>query len=108
MLARWKWGKRWLGRTALATVGLAGFLLFGGASNAHARDSYKCQRKIEHAEWKLDEAIERHGYYSRQADHWRGKLAREQERCWREYRGHWGGRYHRWRYDRYRDRDWDD
>lgn len=95
---------RVFGRLALATAALSGFLLFAGAANAQPRDSSKCQRRIDRAEWKLEEAIQRHGFYSRQANHRRNDLRQERERCWRESE--------RWRHNnqnRHRDRngDWD-
>ncbi len=56
---------------------------------------------IEKHEWKLQREINRHGFYSRQADHQRHELREARERCWRE-RERWE-REHSWR----RDRDWD-
>lgn len=91
--------KRVIGRMGLATAALSGFLLFAGASNAEAHDWEKCQRRINKAEWKLGEAIERHGLYSRQAFERREKVREERARCWRE-REEWRGRH-------FRDRDWD-
>ena len=88
-----------IGRMGLATAALSGFLLFAGASNAEAHDWEKCQRRINKAEWKLGEAIERHGFYSRQAFERREKVREERARCWRE-REEWRGRH-------FRDRDWD-
>lgn len=96
--------KTLFGATALATAALGGFLLFAGASSAQAHDRYDCYRRIQKAEWKLDEAIQRHGYYSRQADHRRHDLREARERCWRERHEWWCERDHRW----HRDRDWDD
>jgi hypothetical protein len=93
-------------KAALAAAALGGFLLFAGAPSAKANDWNDCDRRVDRAEWKLHEAIEHHGYYSRQADHWRHELREEQERCrrerreWREHQ-----RYDEHRYDRDRDRD---
>jgi len=87
---------RLLGRATLATVALGGLLLFAGAPSAKANDWEGCDRRVDRAEWKLHEAIEHHGYYSRQADHWRHELREERERCWRERR-EWRER---------NDRDW--
>jgi hypothetical protein len=67
--------KRVIGRIALATVALSGFLLFAGVSNAEARDH--------------------HGYYSRQAFERREQVREERARCfreregWREHRRDW-------------------
>src|SRR5258706_15713352 len=63
-------GKSLFGKAALATAALSGFFLFAGAPSAKADN---CQHRIAHAEHELGEAIEDHGYYSRQADHWRHK-----------------------------------
>jgi hypothetical protein len=81
-------------KATLAATVLGGFLLFAGAPSAKANDWNDCDRRVDRAEWKLHEAIERHGYYSRQADHWRHELREEQERCRRERR-EW--REHEWR-----------
>ena len=88
-------------KTALLTAAFGGFLLFGAAGRAEAQDFYKCQRNIEKHEWKLQREINRHGFYSRQADHQRHELREARERCWRERE--------RWERERnwHRDRDWD-
>ena len=80
-----------------AVLGAAalGAVAFAGAPRAQANE-YDCQQKINRAGWKLDEAIERHGYYSRQANHERHELREEQERCERNQR--------RWREREWRDR----
>jgi hypothetical protein len=36
---------------------------------------------VQRAGWKLEIVIERRGYYSPQADHWRHELREERERC---------------------------
>lgn len=86
----------------LTTAGL-GALAFAGAARAQANNSYDCQRRIERAEWRLEEAIEHHGYYSRQANHERHELQEERDRCWREQR-RWREQERRERSDYYRDR----
>ena len=129
MLVREHSNKLFLGKVALATAALGGFFLLAGAPSAKA-DS--CQRRIAHAEHELGEAIEDHGYYSRQAQHWRHERNEAYEACGRDrddyryqtryYRDRDGyyrderGNYYRYdadhdryyRDDRYRrDRDWD-
>ena len=108
--------KKVFGKAALAGAALSGLLFLPGApaANAAARDS--CERRVAKADHKLHEAIEDHGYYSRQAQHWRHERREAYERCDRDgYRYHdrdggWydrDGRYHdrdEYRYDRYRDR----
>jgi hypothetical protein len=99
------------GKAALATAALSGFFLFAGAPSAKA-DS--CQRRIAHAEHELGEAIEDHGYYSRQANHWRHERNEAYERCYghgyyREdgsYRDE-RGNYYRYECDRDRYNDYD-
>jgi hypothetical protein len=100
------------GKAALATAALGGFLLFAGAPQAQAADHREsCERRIAHAEHELGEAIEDHGYYSRQANHWRQKRREAYEHCYgrdygdREgyYRDQWGNYYYR--YNGERDRD---
>ncbi len=87
-------------RMTLAAAALSGLLLFVGTSSAEARDWDGCQRRVNRAEWRLDEAIQHHGYYSRQAFHRREELREERWRCFRQ-REEWR-EHHR---DRFRDRD---
>ena len=61
--------KRFLSRSLFAAAALFGFLTLTATPRAFAYDPYKCQRRIAKADYKLHEAIERHGWYSRQADH---------------------------------------
>lgn len=85
------------GKTAMATVALSSLFLFGGTLSAKAADRDDCERRIARTEHRLHEAIEDHGYYSRQANHWRHERREAYERCYdRDYR-----------YREYRYRDWD-
>jgi len=101
------------GRAALATAALSGFALFAGAPSAKADN---CQRRIQHAEHELGEAIEDHGYYSRQADRWRHERHEAYEACeergyYRDRNGYYRderGNYLYFRYDSNRDRDYRD
>jgi hypothetical protein len=92
------------GRPLLAAAALAGLLAFVSAPRAFASDDYRCQRRIAKEDYKLHQAIERHGWYSRQADHARHELREARERCWREHHRWWDEDGHRW----HNDRDWDD
>lgn len=92
--------KSW--KMALLTAAVGGFLLFGAAGRADAHDFDKCQRRIDKEEWKLQREINRHGFYSRQAEHQRHELREARERCWRD-RERWECEHGR----RDRDRDWD-
>jgi len=83
------------GRAALAGAALSGFLLFAGAPGAKAADwddCYRYNRRVEYTEYRLRDAIDRRGYYSREANHWRHErheALEARERCahreWREH-----------------------
>ena len=119
-------GKSLFGKATLATAALSGFVLFAGVPSAKADN---CQRRIQHAEHELGEAIEDHGYYSRQADRWRHERHEAYEACeergyyrnqdgyrnqngyYRDRNGHYRderGNYLYFRYDSKRDRDYRD
>lgn len=95
---------RIFGKTLAATAVLCGFLLFAGAPGASAHGSDHCRKRIARAEWKLERAIARHGYFTRQADRRRYELREARERCW--YKSSRRDRRHRG-YDRDRDGDFD-
>ncbi len=99
-------GRKVFGRVVLATAALGAMLAFGAAPRAFGRhyDDDRCQRRIAKADHKLHEAIEHHGWYSRQADHARHELHEARERCWRERHRWWDEDGRRW----HSDRDWDD
>jgi hypothetical protein len=97
-------GKRFFGRLVLATAAMVGLLAFAGAPRASAETYDSCQRRIAKADHRLHEAIEHHGWESRQADRARHELREARERCWRERHRWWDEDGHRWRTDR----DWDD
>ena len=69
---------RTLSRTAL-TAALLGATLLGASSNAFAYDG--CRERVRHAEFRLQEAIRRHGMNSRQAYERRRELARARASC---------------------------
>ena len=92
-----------LGKTLVAGAMLSVFLLFVAVPRSQADGREKCQRNIERAEARLDQAIHRYGGNSRQAiDRWH-ELNAERERCWREHRAWWDAHAHQW----HNDRDWD-
>jgi hypothetical protein len=95
---------KFLGKAALPTAALAGLLAFTGTPRALAAYGDDCQRRIARADYKQHEAAERHGWDSRQADHWRHELREARQRCWRERHRWWDEDGHRW----HTDRDWDD
>lgn len=82
----------------------AALVLFVAVPRVHAESEEQCQRRIQHAEHDLHEAIEHHGRHSRQAHHERRELHQVRERCWREHHRWWDEHEHRWR----EQRDWDD
>ena len=98
--------KKFLKHMLLATAATVGLLAFAATPRASANEDpyYKCQRRIAKADHRLHEAIEDHGWYSRQADHARRELREERERCWRERHRWWDEDGRRW----HNDRDWDD
>lgn len=75
------WKEKIIGQAFVAAAALAGILLFAGAPAAAAHGRDKCGRDIARAERKLDESVARHGFYSRQAQHWRHELDEVQDRC---------------------------
>ena len=88
---------------SLPAAALAAVFLFASVPGSAGHDD-DCYGRTARAEHKLHQAIEHHGYYSRQADHWRRELREARERCWRERQQWWDEHGHRW----HRDRDWDD
>ena len=68
-------------RLTLAGIALGTLMALAGASTAAANPYRDCDRRIERAEYKLDRAIDHHGYYSRQAEHARHELREAREGC---------------------------
>jgi len=97
------WGSSRFRNAALVVLALAGFLMFAGTPRLRA-DDHDCQRRVARADHKLHEAIEHHGYESKQAVHWRRELHEARERCWKIEHRWWDEDGHRW----HTDRDWDD
>jgi hypothetical protein len=96
--------KKSFARAMLAGAVLAGMLAFGAAPRASAEDYGDCQRRIAKADHKLHEAVEHHGWDSRQADHARHDLREARESCWNRWHRWWDEDGHRW----HTDHDWDD
>ena len=96
--------KKFRSRALLASAVVLGMLAFAGAPSASADNYDKCQRRIAKEEHRLHEAVEDHGWYSRQADHARHELREARERCWNERHRWWDEDGRRW----HSDRDWDD
>jgi hypothetical protein len=96
--------KKFFRKTLLAAVAVFGMLAFAGAPRASAEDYGDCQRRISRADHRLHEAVEHHGWDSRQADHARHNLREAREHCWGRWHRWWDEDGHRW----HSDRDWDD
>ena len=64
----------------------------------------KCERRIEKAEAKVDDAVRHHGEHSPEANARRRDLNTEREHCWSEYHGWWDGHAHEW----HTEHDWHD
>ena len=73
--------KKFLGRSVLAAAALVGLLGFAATPRAYADDEH-CQKQIRKADHRLHEAIEDHGWNSRQAEHARHELREAREHCW--------------------------
>ena len=76
--------------------------LFVAAPAAQADDH--CQRRIAHADHRLHEAVEHHGWPSPQAERRRHELAEARSYCWEHSHRWWDEDGHRW----HDQRDWDD
>lgn len=66
--------------TLLATL-IGALVMFGGAGTAQAAGRADCYRAIQRQEIRVDRAVDRHGFRSRQAEHERRELERLRERC---------------------------
>ena len=92
-------------RSAASSVLLAmlsGAMLLG-VPKAFADDHGDCQRRVEKAELRVDDAVRKHGPASHEAEERRRDLNAERDRCWQRYHGWWSARDQRW----HTERDWD-
>ena len=85
-------------------VGLAFATVFLFAAARPVRADDDCQKRIRHADHKLHEAVEHHGWESRQAEHWRHELGEARAYCWEHSHRWWDEDGRRW-HDQH---DWDD
>jgi hypothetical protein len=95
--------KHGFGKLILAGATLAGFLLFTSAPTVRA-DERECQSRLARADHKVHEAVEHHGWDSKQAEHARHDLREAREYCWKTEHRWWDEDDRRW----HTDRDWDD
>ena len=91
-------GRKWLSAAVMAV--LVGSI---AVQPAHADNRAKCQRNLEKAEAKLDDAVRKHGERSRQAEQRRRDLAGAREKCFNENHAWYNAHDHQW----HNDRDWD-
>lgn len=91
-------------RTVVTTAALGGFLLLAGTPRASADEGDYCQHRIAKADHRLHEAVEHHGWNSKQADHARHDLHEAREECWNRFHKWWDEDGHRW----HTEHDWDD
>jgi hypothetical protein len=69
-------------KTMKLAIVLGALVMLGGAGTANAdRRDDACYRNVQQQERELNRAIERHGFYSRQADHERRDVERAREKC---------------------------
>ena len=87
----------------LAGTALAAFSFLVDVPRVHANEA-ECQHRISRADRKLHEAVERHGWNSRQADHARHDLRDARAYCWSTSHRWWDEDERRWRMER----DWDE
>ncbi|MGB2625040.1 MAG: hypothetical protein WA857_14170 [Candidatus Acidiferrum sp.] len=77
--------KSTFGKTAIAAALLGGALLFAGAPNAQANE----RAVIRYDNFRVHEAVVRHGFYSPRANYWRVERREAIVRGWRDRFGCW-------------------
>lgn len=90
-------------KSIVVAVAACGLALATVPMNLYADDHGDCERRIERAQAKLDEAVQKHGDRSHEADERRQRLNAERERCWSKYHGWWDPQERHW----HTDHDWD-
>ena len=78
-----------LGKAALASLALGGFLLFAGAPAAKANAWDDCNRRVAYTNMRYQAAVEHFGPYSPEARHWafeRHEAYERLGRCRRDWR----------------------
>jgi hypothetical protein len=77
--------KTTFGKAAIAAALLGGALLFAGAPNAQANE----RAVIRYDNFRVHEAVVRHGFYSPRANYWRIERREAIVRGWRDRFGCW-------------------
>lgn len=88
-------------KVAFCSAALAGILMLYSTPRVFADD---CQRQVAKADHDLHEAIEQHGYNSKEAEHERVELHTAREACWSTDHRWWDEDSGAW----HTQRDWDD
>jgi hypothetical protein len=91
------------GKLLVTGAALTGVLFFTTPSHLRADES-ECQHRISRADHRLHDAVEHHGWDSKQAEHARHELREARENCYTTNHRWWDEDEHRWRTDR----DWDE
>jgi len=86
----------------IAAWALAVAVFFAGAGPLRADDD--CQKRIAHADHKLHEAGEHHGWDSPEAAKYRRELEEARSYCWEHNHRWWSEDDHKW----HTEHDWDD
>ncbi|MGH9775618.1 MAG: hypothetical protein ACRD50_11795 [Candidatus Acidiferrales bacterium] len=96
-----------MSKITIAGMAMGALFLLSGAGTAKADDWGGCESHIRHEQNDLNRAINRHGYWSPQAQKERRDLHRALANCgyFNEYRGGDRNRDNHWRRDRDGDRD---
>jgi hypothetical protein len=82
--------KSLFGKAALAAAALGGFMFFGGASSAQAAPVRVYERPVvRYDNYRVHEAVVRHGFYSPAANYWRVERHEAYARGWRDRFGCW-------------------
>ncbi|MFZ0636551.1 MAG: hypothetical protein WA755_16320 [Candidatus Acidiferrales bacterium] len=90
-------------KSIFVAAALGAALLLGAAPGAHADARSACQHNVEKAELRLDNAIQKHGERSPEADARRHDLNAERQHCWDKFHEWWDGHAHEW----HKGHDWD-
>ena len=91
------------GKLLVTLAALVGVLLFSGAPRVSAGES-ECQHRTEKADHHLHDAINHHGWDSRQAEHARQELKEARQYCWDHQHKWWDAEGREWRSEH----TWDD
>src|ERR1700737_1933994 len=89
-------------KTALVRAAFGGVLMFGGVTSARAES---CQSKLYKQEQKVNDAINRYGYQSRQANSQQHELGELQQKCGYSQNNGYHNRDPYYRQDPYYSRD---